>query len=274
MFYNNAMEIIYIDLHFLINLLADYLLCLGCARFCGLHLKRIRYFMAALLGAAYSVAVLLPGSEWLGIPAGKLLCALIMGYIAFGCEARPLVCVFSFLAVSAAFGGAIWAVSSAGGETYPRLSFRTLLLSFAICYAALSLFFSSRGTLPEKLRVEVKLSLNGRETKFYALRDSGNSLTDPVSGCRVMPVCPGALSPLFGDFSGLLTLRSIELLEAANTLDTFRGKFRLVAYSSLGGSGMLAAFRPDSVYIDGREHKELLVAVSPQACGDGFEGIF
>ena len=44
------MEIIYIDRLFLTNLLADYLLLLCAARLCCLHLKRLRYFLAALLG--------------------------------------------------------------------------------------------------------------------------------------------------------------------------------------------------------------------------------
>jgi len=73
------MEIVYIDLHFLINLLADYLLCLTAGRFCGLVLRRRRYFFAAFIGAVYSAAVLLPGLEALSSPFFKLLCAVLMG---------------------------------------------------------------------------------------------------------------------------------------------------------------------------------------------------
>ena len=46
------MEIIYADSLFLSNLMADYLLCLCSARICALPLGRLRYFRAALLGAA------------------------------------------------------------------------------------------------------------------------------------------------------------------------------------------------------------------------------
>ena len=60
------MEIIYADSLFLSNLMADYLLCLCSARICALPLRRLRYFMAALLGAAYSVLVFVPGFAFLG----------------------------------------------------------------------------------------------------------------------------------------------------------------------------------------------------------------
>ena len=40
--YPQSMEIIYVDRFFLLNLLADYLLCLVSARLCGLVLRRRR----------------------------------------------------------------------------------------------------------------------------------------------------------------------------------------------------------------------------------------
>ena len=65
------MEIIYADSLFCLNLLTDYLLCLVSARACGLYLRRIRYFAAALIGAAYSVCVFLPGLGFLMTAPGK-----------------------------------------------------------------------------------------------------------------------------------------------------------------------------------------------------------
>jgi len=272
--YNYAMEIIYIDLHFMINLLADYLLCLACARFNGLRLKRLRYLFAALLGAGYSVAVLLPGLEWLGMSPLKLLCALLMAFIAYGREQQPLRCALAFLGISAAFGGTVWALNMANGANSITLSTKTLFLSFALCYALLSLFFRSRARLPEKPRAKVKLGFLGRVAEFSVLLDTGNSLSDPVSGSAVMPVCPHALKPLFIGFEELMNRAPIEFLEQADKADALRGKFRLIPYSALSGSGILPAFRPDYLCIDEREQRDVLVAISPNAHGDGFEGIF
>ena len=57
--YNARMKIIYADSVFLLNLTADYFLCLVSARACGLILKRGRYLAAAAIGAGIVGAALL-----------------------------------------------------------------------------------------------------------------------------------------------------------------------------------------------------------------------
>ncbi|MBQ7895709.1 MAG: sigma-E processing peptidase SpoIIGA, partial [Oscillospiraceae bacterium] len=78
------MEIIYLDLHFLLNLLTDYLILLCSAVVCSLRLKRLRYLLSALVGAAYSVLTLFPAAHILSTGASKLICSVLMGIIAFG----------------------------------------------------------------------------------------------------------------------------------------------------------------------------------------------
>ena len=56
-------------------------------------------------------------------------------------------------------------------------------------------------------------------------------------------------------------------------LPEYAGKFRLIPYSAVGVAGMLPVFTPELLTIDGKEEKELLVAVSPTAVGDGFEAV-
>ena len=272
-----AMKIIYIDALFFIDLAADYVLCLAAARVCGLRLKRRRYLLASLLGAAYSAAVFLPGLGFLSRPVFKLAAGLLMGLTAFGAERRPFRCAGVLLAMSAAFGGVLWALSlcSGGGlENGISLSVRDLLLSFAICYAALSLLLRFKGKAAAKSKAEVRAVFLGRETRFTALVDTGNSLTDPATGAPVMLACAHALKPLFMENAALLSaLSPVELLEFCAALPELRGRFRLVPYSAVGTSGLLPAFRPEELFIDEREDKELLIALSESAAGDGFEGI-
>ena len=101
------MPIIYVDRYFLLNLLIDYLLCLLSARVCGLVLRRWRYALAAMIGAAYAVLTLLPGLRFLGGAAGTIAAAALMAAVAYGGEARALRCGAVFLCVSAAFSGAL-----------------------------------------------------------------------------------------------------------------------------------------------------------------------
>lgn len=270
------MEVLYIDELFFLSLLTDYLLCLAAGRLCGLRLRRRRYFFAALLGAAYAVAVFLPGLGPLASPWGKLAAGLLMGFIAYGAETGPLRCTAAFFAVSAAFGGALWALSLAAGSSPgpgPALDMKTLALAFALCYAAGSLLLRCRLKLAEKKRVPVRAELLGRTAEFMALVDTGNSLSDPATGAPVMLACPRALRPLFRENTGLFSAGAVELLELAERVPELKGRLRLVPYSAVGASGLLPAFRPESLTVDGEPDRERLIAVSPDAAGDGFDAI-
>ena len=267
------MNVIYADVLFTLSVFTDYLLCLVTARFCSLKLRRGRYLAAAALGGVYAVAVFLPGLAWLAHPLVELCAAGIMGLVAFGGEERLFRCLGAFLAVSASFGGAAWAVALRGG-TMPVPDLRLLTAVFLGSYAVLTLLSRTRRRRAREHRVEAALTLGGREAAFTALEDSGNCLRDPVTGDAVMLVSPAALCPLFPEREALLELSdAVELVSQASLLPELRGRFRLLSCGSVAGPTLLAAFRPDAVRIDGRARDDLLAAVSSAACGDGFEGI-
>lgn len=275
MVYNAPMKTVYIDSLLLLNLAADYLLCLAAARICALQLKRRRYFLAALFGAAYAAASVLPGLFFLSRAYFKLPAGLIMGLIAYGSERSPLRCTAVFFGVSAAFGGALWALSLAsGGDGQAVLSMKSLLLSFALCYAAFRLIFRRRAALAEKRLVKVAAEFMGRKTEFTALLDTGNSLSDPATGAPVMVACSHALKPLLRENAALFSqMQPVELMELCAGIPELRGRLRLIPYTAVGAEGLLPVFRPDRASLDGREEKGLLIAVSDSASGDGFEAI-
>lgn len=267
------MPIIYLDRLFLFNALIDYLLCLTAGRIAGLCLRRGRYALAGLFGGLYAAATLLPGLRALAGPVGKLASAALMALIAYGGERRFWRCAGIFLAVSAAFGGAVWAISLGGGGQALPVSGRVLLLSFALCYGAVSLLFRGRHALPDRPRAEVRLGFLGRECRFMALRDTGNSLRDPVTGRAVMLVSPHALLPALPEAGAIFSGDPVAALERAAALPDLQGRLRLIPYAAVGTTGLLPVFRPDSLTLDGQAEPDLLVAVSPSAAGDGFEGI-
>ncbi len=271
--YNGAMKILYADLYFFWNLLADYLLCLAAGRLCALRLRRGRYLLAALFGACYALALLLPLPPVLGAPGARLGAGLLMGLIAFGGEAQPLPCILSLLGVSAAFGGALSALSELSGGGL-RLSYRLLLSSFLAIYGFLKLLSRFRSRHLGCPRAEIRLRFLGRETGFSALVDSGNAARDPATGLALLIASPAVLAPLFGALAPLLEeLSPVELLEALSRDALCAGKLRLVPFRSLGGGGLLPVFRPEALWVDGKKREDLLVAVSREARGNGFDAI-
>ena len=267
------MNYIYIDSLFFLSLFTDYLLCLVTGRFCGLYLKRWRYLVAALFGAAYSVCVFLPGLSFLALPVMELASACIMGLIAFGGEKRLLRCIGVFLAVSATFGGLVWALTLHAGEM-PKIDLRLLFVSFGLCYLGLSVFARAKLSRAEDNIVHVQLRMGTREAQFRALVDTGNCLSDPVSGAGVMIVSPRALLPLFPQSRQLLeTKDAVELVEKAAHSEELAGRLRLLPYTNISGEAMLPVFRPDELRVEGKLRQGVLAGISAHAAADSFDAI-
>ena len=270
------MDVIYLDSLFGLNLLIDYCLVLVSARVCGVVLRRWRYALAALIGALYAALMVLPGFGWLANGMMKLALGAAMALIAFGGEAHLVRCTVVFFAVSAAFGGAVYAASmlagvSPGSGALVTVSGRVLALSFAACYAAVSLVFRRRVRAADREVRTVTVTLAGRSVTLRALRDSGNDLHDPVSGlpaavverAAVLPLFPAVL-PLFPAVHALPD-DAVQALEALSALPECTGRVVLLPYRAVGVTGaLLPAFRPDSVKIDGAA-EPMLLALSAQA---------
>ncbi len=263
------MKIIYLDLLFIINFIIDYFLFLCSARVAGCVLRRKRYVLAALLGALYAVFAAMPSGFYLNSALAKLAVATLMSLIAFGSERYFLRCFLIFLAVSASFGGAVWAVFLLSGTTpsdepFVSLSPAMLALAFALCYAFISFAFRGGIRKNDTQIVDMRISLNSHIITLRALRDTGNCLRDPMSGKSVAVADSKLLRPLFPDCLDALHLEDPGCLVSKISCNkAYERRFRLIPYSSLGNSkGLLAAFRPDSIHIDGKETDDVLIAIS------------
>jgi stage II sporulation protein GA (sporulation sigma-E factor processing peptidase) len=273
------METIYVDSLFALNMIIDYFLLLCSAKVCGLPLRRGRYVLASAFGAAWAVAAVLPDMGFVSSAPMKLALAGFMSLIAFGGEKRLLRCFIVFLAVSAAFGGAVWGASmlagtSVTGRLYLPVSLRVLVLSFALCYFAVSLVFRRAGKKAERQFVRLTVAVGGKSVVFTALRDTGNGLFDPISGCAVAVAEASVLLPLFPAESAgaLLSPDPSQTVEVFSSLPGFEKRFRLVPFSAVGTSfGLLPAFRPDCVRVDGAEEKDLLLALTQSRLSEGGE---
>ena len=171
--YNFVMDIIYIDRLFFLNLVLDYLIVLCSARLCGIRLRRARYAAAAVFGALYAALSLLPGLAFFKLWPVKLICGLLMALIAFGGEDKLWRCCLTFFAVSALFGGAVWAISLQNGESfgigaYIPVSLPVLILSFALIYAVLSFVFRRSVKSADACVSDVEIEFMGNRV-FLAL---------------------------------------------------------------------------------------------------------
>lgn len=269
------MDVVYADRLFLLNLAADYFLLLATARLCPHRARRGRLLLGAALGALYAVGTLLPALPLLRTVPMKLLCGLGMALTAFGGQGRPLRTGLVFLAVTAAFGGAVWAVSllfgtPVPGRGYIPVSLPMLAVSFSLSYLVISLVFRRIGARAERQLLHVEIALGERRAVFDALADTGNALCDPMTGAPVIAAESAALSPLLPPGLALTGDAEADFRRLA-AVEALRPRLRLVPYAAVGVSdGLLLALRPDRIRINGKDAEASLVAFAPNAlCPDG-----
>lgn len=262
---------VYADAVFVLNFSVNYLLLRASARLGGAAIRNKRLLCGALLGAVYAVAVYLPHMRWLSALPVKLLCAAGMILLGFGRRRSALRLAAVFGAMTLALCGAVYGVELLrGGRVryradalfYPVSFFSLLLTAAAVCLACRLLLpkltFAANSILPLTLR------LNGRTVHLSALRDSGNTLCDPVSGEPVLTVYWQAARPLFP-----FALSADELSSPATLALRLKAYApRLIPYRAVGvSSGLLLAI-PCEITLDDH-HKTGLVALSPTPVSDG-----
>lgn len=274
------MTVIYVDTLFLLNALVDYLLLLCSARLAGEPLRRLRFALGAALGGGYAVAIFLPGLGFLEHPLCRLAAAALMVLAAFGGSRRLGRQTVIFFALSCAFAGGVLAVSMLGGQglslnrgvVYSGMDLKIVLLSAAGCYAALSLLLQKavkHTSFTGELK-QVRLELGERAVELTALTDTGNTLTDPVTGRGVMVAEGARLLPLFPPEGRPDSQALRDPAGALERLTGAGGRFRLLPYRSVGvDRGLLLAVRVDRAVVDGEDRGAMVVALSPNSVSDG-----
>ncbi len=248
---------IYADILVIVNLYIDFFLLWSVGKFLGLRAKNRRLALGALAGAVCSLTALLPVSlPWLSLVFG-ILTALAAAAAAFAPLPRIMFCkaVLCFWAFSLLLAGfflfllrffAPKNVAVLGNVIYFDLS---PVLLFCFTCAAYLVFSLARRLLPgsaQSLRCcWLMVENQGERVRLYAKADTGCALREPFSGLPVL-VCQA---------ESLKAAAPAAVLEFLNSGGTEAGMsstdgLRLVPFETVGGAGMLPAFRPKRVMVE------------------------
>ncbi len=244
---------VYLDLVFVLNFLVDLLLLLGTNRLAGFSVRWGRIVAAALLGGLYGGACLLPGFRFLGNTLWRLVMLSLMSVTAFGMNRSALQRGAVFILLSMALGGIALGTN--------RRDFPVVLLCASVLWMLCRVGF--RGQVGSREYVTVQLRFGDRSITQVALRDTGNTLKDPLTGEQVLVAGVDAASELLG-LSAHQLRHPVETL-AMGTI----GGLRLIPYHSVGQpGGMLLAYRFRDARIGDRK-ADPLVAFTPERIGKG-----
>ena len=268
-----AVTVVYIDRVAVLNLMVDYLLLMTTATLAGTPLRRLRFGLCAIGGAAYAVAVfLLPV---LAHPLCRIGAGIVMALCAFGEEVRPWRLTALFWLLSGGLAGLLLAGSPRGivqRVYYADISWPVLLGTAAGFYGLLHLVFRQAARHEGGELMEIEVVVAGRRCCLRALRDNGNSLRDPVRGQPVLVAETAALAALWPrEAAAILETEAppeekMARLHAAGVTIPFV----LLPFRAIGtAGGLLLACRSDYIRIGRRTVAHTLVALTDTQVGAG-----
>lgn len=198
---NDRVYIVYLDVFFMINFIMDYMIILITSRIAKVKKKRIRQLAGASCGALYSVIVIKPLTNHLfKITLVNILIAAVMVLISFGFTSASVYIknVFLLFVVSFTMSGIInylyystvigkYVRNVLSGNSNKVVNARKFILVSVLAYILLSaivrIIFSVRKDM--ELYYDVKITFRGKSVVVRGLYDTGNGLTEPVSGKMV-----------------------------------------------------------------------------------------
>jgi stage II sporulation protein GA (sporulation sigma-E factor processing peptidase) len=273
-------DVIYIDVLVAINIFATYLLLAASVFLSAVRAGRWRLLAGSLVGGASALLIFLPPSPWWLLLPEKLLCSLLIVFVAFGYSQwrRFARCFAAFFAANFIFAGTMLALELTlepngmyyqNGAVYFDISLPLFVLFACVCYALLrGAALLLRRRHPGANACQATIRVLGSSITLPAFYDSGNQLTDGFTGAPVAVAEFSALAAflppqLQGFFQGSQSLAELP------PEHPWRARLRTVPFHALGQSGLLPAFRTDQITAGATVTPQALVAVTEDSLSDG-----
>ncbi len=275
---------IYADLYLLLNAVVDFIIFHTASRLTGVKVPLWRLVIASLAGSFYALGSLFLPLAPVYTALVKIGFLLVMILVAFG--RRPLsVYLPAFLwvnALSMVVAGMALIINYLGyssalaGVGQPSATAGAVLVSAAFLALGAALvwrFLQARQCLgPNLLPVEIRV--DGRKLTVIGLVDTGNSVSDPLTGLpailvefeAIRDVFPAGLHRLFGGHGPQPD--PAQLAQMVSNDPLWATRFRMLPCASMtGGRRLIPGFSPDALLVKGE--RQGVVGVIPGRLDNG-----
>ncbi len=276
-------RVVYADVLFLINFSMDFLVFYICARFSGKRLNALRTAFSAAVGGAYGIAALFIPGEGVMLAVCDIASLLLICAVAFYDKKERLRDFLArtalFAGVSAILGGIMSALYSLlnrsgldmlEGETGDDISVWLFALLAAAGGAAAFVGGRRMRRLASSRQGRIEIVFESRSVALRAMTDTGNLLSDPLSG-RGVVICE--LDAVESVFPRELSefWRSGDISRSSALPERYASKLRFIpARGAVGAkTALLCAVLPDAVKVEGRGDADLLIAPVPYKLSAG-----
>lgn len=239
------MQTVYIDTLLCVNLFIDYVILFAERKLLKINSKSLRLLPASVLAAITVLGVFLPFYTRLFSVFYRIITGVLIVFTAYGKSNIKsfLIRVLTYIGLSISLAGVVmlvWMVFKPqsvlvfNDAIYFDISPVMLIVCTILTFISMCIYERLKEKLHPKIKVhKVTVFTDRSEYSFDSMVDTGCSLKEPFSGLPVI-------------------ITEKELLEGK---EIKKEKLRLVPYNTLSGEGILKAFKPEKIYIDGKELK-------------------
>lgn len=252
---------IYADVLVALNILLTYIIIVASRVLCKMPTNKWAVLLASVVGGFSSLVIFYEN----GGVAFSVLYKIITGGIIVGIGFLPKTIklffkvLLAFFGVSLLFGGSMYALEITlhpknimfyNGTVYFDMSIAYLVASVLVIYGV----FLSADYLITKHNnkggeCQLEITYNNTSVNMIAFIDTGNNLTDGMSGRSVIIAELSAVSPLLSR-EELLFFKSGNF---ENVPESLNKSFRLIPCMAVTGESLLKAFLPTAVKIKDKE---------------------
>lgn len=277
-------RVIYIDVLFCVNFIIDFLLLMSVRKFLSLKARYRRMVLGSVVGALSSFVIFLPPmNEFISLMI-RLVTAFTVVFATFFPTSRKsfLKAVSAYFLITFCFCGACIAffmlfsppVAIRNGAVYMDISPIMLVGIISACYFLIRIICRVTGrSMPSREICRLIIKHNDITVELIAKTDTGNTLKEPFSNLPVIVAEKAKLEMLLPSEISDYLARTVTV--SGNSCD-YISNIRLIPYNSVGGDGLLPAFKPDliSVSLNGKSIQiEAYIAVTNRKLSETFSAI-
>ena len=249
---------VYADVLVALNILLTYILIVATRVFCKVPTNKWAVLLSSVIGGICSLVIFYENGGVVFSLFYKIITASVIVVVAF-LPGSPKIFIKEFLAffgISLLFGGGMFALEITlqpkniyfyNGTVYFDMSIAYLVASVLVIYGVFLLgdyLIRKHNTKGGKCQLEI--AFNDKLVNITAFIDTGNSLTDGMTGKPVIIAELSAVSPLFSR-EELMFFKNGNFENVPKSLNK---TFRLIPCKTITGDSLLKAFIPDFVKIN------------------------
>ena len=263
---------IYIDVVLIENLIMNYIIIYATAIVLKNKKTHLRFFLASMLGAIYTIIAYMPILEIYSNIILKILLSIIIVYIAYNPQTVKKMWkdLIIFYLVSFVFGGVAFSliyivkpqdILMKNGLFLGTYPLKTIILGTIVAFILIILTVKIIKTKISKkdMFCNIEIKLNGTIIKTKAMVDTGNLLKEPITNTPVVIVEHTLLyncmpKEILNNIENILGGDTKNIPE--NIKEQYVSKLKLIPFSSLGKrNGMLIGIRPEYIKIENEDNQ-------------------